>query len=134
MSELMKQHGSFSWNELMTPDVEGAKKFYGELLGWELEDMKSGDMDYTIAKTAGRESAGIMKTPADAGNMPPMWGSYVTVENVDRMAQQATELGGKLLVEPADIPKVGRFCVIQDPQGAILSLITYSEECISNAN
>ena len=66
-----------------------------------------------------------MAMPAEAGKMPPMWGAYVTVDDVDASAEQAEALGGKLVMGPQDIPDVGRFCVICDPQGAALSLITY---------
>jgi predicted enzyme related to lactoylglutathione lyase len=54
-----------------------------------------------------------------------MWGAYVTVDNVDTTAKAAVQLGGKLLMPPTDIPDVGRFCVIRDPQGAVISAITY---------
>jgi hypothetical protein len=57
--------------------------------------------------------------------MPPMWGAYVTVDDVDLTARTAEQLGARLLVPPTDIPNVGRFCVIQDPQGAVINAITY---------
>lgn len=128
MLDAMKQHGAFSWNELVTSDIEGAKKFYGALLGWELEDMTETEQPYTIAKVGDDMVAGLMPPPQDAEGMPPMWGAYVTVENVDTSADLVWELGGKVLLPPTAIPKVGRFCVIQDPQGASLMLITYSDE------
>lgn len=125
MTEPMKQHGAFSWNELMTTDVEAAKAFYGDLFGWTLEDMQTNDMTYTMAKTGDREVAGLMAMPPEAGTMPPTWGAYVTVDDVEASAKQAEALGGKIMLAPRDIPDVGRFCVICDPQGATLSLITY---------
>ncbi len=125
MSDTMKQPGAFSWNELTTTDVDGAKAFYAELLGWSMDDLPSGDTTYTMLKAGGQEVAGMMATPPEAASMPAMWGSYVTVEDVDAQAGKAETLGGKVLVPPRDIPNVGRFCVIQDPQGAVLSLITY---------
>ncbi len=128
MSEAMKQHGSFSWNELMTTDVNAAKVFYGKLFGWVWEDMANCDMGYTMAKKDGQEVAGIMATPPEAGNMQPMWGAYVTVDDVETSAKQAEELGGKVMLAPQDIPDVGRFCVISDPQGASLMLITYDKK------
>ncbi len=119
--------GIFSWNELMTTDVEGAKAFYAGLLGWTLEDDDSAGMPYVIAKSGGRMVAGIMaKPPMVPEGIPSHWGAYVTVENVDECAKKAVELGGALLFPPMDIPTVGRFCVIKDPQGAVLSLITYA--------
>jgi len=56
---------------------------------------------------------------------PPHWGSYVTVDDVDATARTARDLGGKVLLGPHDIPNVGRFCVIEDPQGAVISAIAY---------
>ncbi|MEJ2703676.1 MAG: VOC family protein [Sedimentisphaerales bacterium] len=63
--------------------------------------------------------------PPECKGMPPTWGVYVTVDDVDAPAARVEQLGGKLLQPPADIPNVGRFCVIQDPQGAALCAITY---------
>jgi len=63
-------------------------------------------------------------TPETTG-MPPMWGAYVTVDNVENSAKQVEDLGGNVMLPPQDIPDVGRFCVISDPQGATLMLITY---------
>ena len=57
--------------------------------------------------------------------MPPAWGPYVTVDDVDAIAEQAEKLGGKVCIPPRDIPSVGRFTVIADPQGAVISAITY---------
>jgi len=128
MSNAMKQHGAFSWNELMTTDIKAAKSFYSELFGWTLEDMATDKMDYTMAKAAGTEMAGMMAMPPEAGEMPSMWGAYVTVDDVDASAEQVVTLGGKVLMPPQDIPKVGRFCVICDPQGAAISLITYFDK------
>jgi len=126
MNDPFQQHGAFSWCELMTTDVDAAKRFYSNLFGWTLEDMNmTGQMTYTVVKAGGQGIGGIMKTPPQAGNMPPCWGTYVTVDDVDAIAQKAVTLGGKICVPPQDIPTVGRFCVIQDPQGAMISAITY---------
>ncbi|MGD9608865.1 MAG: VOC family protein [Desulfovibrionaceae bacterium] len=120
--------GAFSWNELMTTDVESAKAFYTGLLGWELEDkpMPEQGMTYTLVKVEGKPVAGIMPRPAEVGDMPPLWGSYVTVADVDAAAKKAVELGGRVYKEPEDIPGVGRCCVVGDPQGAFLALITFA--------
>jgi predicted enzyme related to lactoylglutathione lyase len=123
--QTMKEHGVFSWNELTTTDVAAAKAFYRQALGWELHDLNGNGMDYTIARKGEREVAGIMAVPKDAPGMPPAWGSYVTVDDVDARAARVEALGGKVLVAPRDIPTVGRFAVIADPQGATLALITY---------
>ena len=69
---------------------------------------------------------GIMATPPNAGPMPPTWGCYVTVDDVDAVLARCAALGGKTLVPPMDIPAVGRMAVLQDPQGAVLSVMAYS--------
>ena len=124
MHDVKKTHGVFSWNELMTTDIAGAKEFYGKMFNWQLQDMNA-DMPYTMAKTDDEDVAGMMPMPPEVGKMPPMWGAYVTVDDVAASAKQAEALGGKVLMEPRDIPDVGRFCVISDPQGATLNLITF---------
>lgn len=128
MDEQFKQHGAFSWYELMTTDVEAAKVFYAKLFGWGTEDMPMPGMTYTVVKAGNKEIGGIMPMPEEAQGTPPMWGAYVTVDDVDLIAKNAQQLGATLLVPPRDIPTVGRFCVIQDPQGAVISAITYMKK------
>ena len=128
MDEQFKQHGAFSWCELMTTDVDAAKVFYTRLFGWDTEDTTMPGMTYTVVKAGSQGIGGIMPIPKDAQGMPPMWGAYVTVDDVDSTAKTATQLGAMLLVPPRDIPNVGRFCVIQDPQGAVISAITYMKK------
>ena len=124
ISNTMKQHGAFSWNELMTTDVAGAKKFYGSLFGWDLVDINEG-MPYTLAKINKVDCAGIMGIPPENKGMPATWGGYVTVDDVEASVIQVEELGGTILMSPSDIPKVGRFSVIADPQGATMIINTY---------
>lgn len=123
--QTVKEHGVFSWNELLTTNVPAAKEFYRAALGWELQDMDNPGMPYTIAKKGNREVAGIMAMPGDAQGMAPSWGSYVTVDDVDARVTRVKSLGGTLCHGPQDIPNVGRFAVITDPQGAMLTMITY---------
>jgi uncharacterized protein len=121
------KHGQFSWNELLTTDPGAATKFYSELFGWTTQDFPMPDFTYTIVKHSGTDmgQGGIMPIPAHAKGMPPTWFSYVTVDNADATAKQAEKLGGKIMLGPQDIPEVGRFAVIQDPQGAAICIITY---------
>ena len=128
MKDPIKTHGAFSWNELMTTDPAAAKRFYSELFGWETEEMTMENMTYTVVKTGGEGVGGIMAIPPEASGAPPHWGAYVTVDDVDSAVRSAEKLGGKIMVAPRDIPGVGRFAVIQDPQGAVISMITYSME------
>jgi uncharacterized protein len=128
MNEQFKQHGAFSWCELMTTDTNAAKAFYTKLFGWETEDMSMPEMTYTVVKVEGKGIGGIMSIPKGAQDMQPKWGAYVTVDDVDQTARTAEQLGAKLCMPPRDIPNVGRFCVIEDPQGAVICAITYKME------
>ena len=121
-------HGAFSWTELTTSDRKAARKFYGTLLGWELKDMDMGHGTYTIINVGGQGIGGITDIPPNAKGMPSAWGGYVTVDDVDAVAAKVPGLGGRVLLAPMDIPTVGRFATIMDPQGATLSLITYAKK------
>jgi len=124
MSDTFEQ-GTFSWAELATPDVEGAKKFYTSLLGWTTELAPVEGMSYTLAKAGEERVAGIMSNQCQGGEIKPQWGIYITVDDADATARKAEELGGKVLIPPTDIPKVGRFSTLMDPQGVMFSVITY---------
>jgi len=121
-------HGAFSWNELTTSDPKAARKFYGTLLGWQFKDMDRGHGTYTVINVGGQGIGGIAGTPPNAQGMPPTWGGYVTVDDVDAVVARVAGLGGRVLLAPTDIPTVGRFATIADPQGATLSLITYAKK------
>jgi predicted enzyme related to lactoylglutathione lyase len=126
MKEAMKKHGAASWFELMTTDVESAKKFYRELFGWTTEEYPMEGMTDTVVKAKGEDIGGIMPIPPQAAGTPPYWGVYVTVDDVNATAKLAEKLGAKIIVPPTDIPEVGRFCLLQDRQGAVISAITYA--------
>lgn len=121
----MNRHGIFSWAELATPDVEGAKHFYTALIGWTTEEAPVEDMPYTLVKAGDERVGGIMSNKCGEMDIPPHWGIYITVDDVDATAKKAEELGGSVIVPPTDIPKVGRFSVLRDPQGVAFSVITY---------
>jgi uncharacterized protein len=124
------KHGQFSWNELVTTDPAAATNFYTQLFGWTTQEFPMPEFTYTVVSAAGANTGqgGIMPLPPSAKGMPPAWISYVTVDNVDTTAKQAEKLGGKIIVPPRDIPEVGRFAVIQDPQGAAIAIITYAKK------
>ncbi len=118
--------GAFSWSELMTPDPASAREFYGALFGWKFDAMAMPDGEYGVIKVGEASVGGIMGTPPGSADMPPMWGCYVTVADADATAKRCTELGGKVIGGPQDIPGVGRFAVILDKQGAALNIIAYT--------
>jgi predicted enzyme related to lactoylglutathione lyase len=120
----MPRHGEFCWNELATKDAGAAKKFYAELLGWQLKEGDAAPVAYTEIVVGDKHVGGIYQMGAEFGDAPAHWMAYVAVDDVDASAKRVEELGGRVCVPPSDIPGVGRFCVINDPTGATLSLIT----------
>lgn len=126
--DVFQTQGAFSWSELMTSDPEAALRFYSALLGWTVQKMPMPGGDYRVLKVGDTSVGGVMALPpeAKAGGMPPNWGCYVTVSDVDAVARKAGELGGKVVHGPQDVPGVGRMAVIVDPQGAALNVITYA--------
>lgn len=120
----MPASGAFCWNELATKDLAAAKRFYTELLGWQLKESDAAGMAYNEIVVGGEHVGGIHQMGSEFGEAPAHWMAYVHVEDVDERAARVESLGGKLCVPPTDIPNVGRFCVINDPSGATLSLIT----------
>jgi predicted enzyme related to lactoylglutathione lyase len=117
--------GSFCWIELATTDQKAAKTFYSDLFGWTAQDVPMGPgMIYTIFKLAGNDVSGgytLMKEQLDM-HVPPHWMLFVKVDSADTSAAKAVQLGAQQLMAPADIPNVGRFAVLQDPTGAVISI------------
>ncbi len=124
--DAFKTHGAFSWNELMTTDPAAAADFYSKLFGWGVQTMDMGSGPYRVVKAGEASVGGIMGIPPGSPSMPPNWGSYVTVSNVEEILAKCAELGGKTIAPPMDIPGVGRMAVLQDPQGAVLAVMAYS--------
>jgi predicted enzyme related to lactoylglutathione lyase len=118
--------GTPSWTDLATPDLAASRQFYGELFGWEFTDEDTGDPDnpYVMGRQGGKDVAGVMKLTADmqAGGMPPVWSTYVTVKDVEASARQAKDLGGAVLSEPMDVMDAGRMAVLADPAGAVFCI------------
>ena len=134
MSEqTMPVNGAFCWNELGTTNLDAAKNFYSELLGWKLKESNSAGMVYNEIVVDGRENGvgGMYQMGPEYGAIPSHWTPYVAVDDVDAKAKQAAELGGKVCVPPTDIPNVGRFCMITDPTGATFSLIKLNPRAAS---
>ena len=117
--------GRFVWYELITTDPEAAKGFYAKAVGWTMEASPMPDMTYILAKDdKGGQVAGVMAIPPEAKAMgvPPNWTGYVAVDDVDAAAAKAKSLGGSVMREPTDIPNIGRFAIVADPQGAVVAL------------
>jgi uncharacterized protein len=126
MTNISQQQGAFSWCELMTTDTTAAKEFYSQLFGWEIVEQPMLGMAYNILHLGDREVGGLMAMPPDlASTAPAYWGVYVTVDDVDASAKLVEALGGQIKHPPTDIDGSMRFAVVQDPQGAVLSIISY---------
>lgn len=117
-------HGMFSWFELRTPDIEKAGKFYTDLFGWEIKEMPMPEGAYHSLSLGDVGFGGIAQPPQ--AEVPPHWGAYVTVDDVDKITKLVKEAGGTIAVPGMDIEGVGRFNMFQDPTGAWLSAITYA--------
>src|SRR5436190_1067187 len=121
----MSDHGRFIWYELITPDAAGAKRFYGDLLGWTPQEMPAmpGAPPYTVENLDDVGVAGVMQRGEAMKEMPPNWTGYVCVDDCDAAAEKVKALGGSVLQPPLDIPGVGRFAVIADPGGAVSAIM-----------
>lgn len=116
--------GNFVWFDLSTTDLAAAKAFYTELLGWGTDTGDFGGTEYTMWKIGDRTFGGMMPLQDEARRMgvPPNWLGYVRVEDVDAAARKCGSLGGRVLLPGTDIPNVGRFAVLSDPQGAAIAV------------
>jgi predicted enzyme related to lactoylglutathione lyase len=122
-ARVVNEPGSFCWNELYAPDPARAGDFYTGLFGW-TKDVRHMDYgDYVIFNSGGRMAAGMMKTPKEWGPVPPHWLVYFAVDDCDKTVEKAKSLGAQVTVLPTDIPEVGRFAMLTDPQGAGFAVI-----------
>jgi predicted enzyme related to lactoylglutathione lyase len=121
-------HGSFVWHELMTSDPAAAMAFYGTVVGWSAQHSPVPGMDYWMLKAGEIPVCGLMSVPEEAKQQGarPMWVGYVGVDDVDAATEKAKKLGGRVYRPAQDIPMVGRFAIIGDPQGTMLSLFKYA--------
>lgn len=119
----MTNTGRFAWYELLTSDPKGAIAFYTEVLGWKTELFAGSD--YTMWVADQGPLGGVTQLPAQAVQMgaSPYWQANVEVENLDAALALVTKLGGRI-IHSEDVPSIGRFAVIADPQGAVLALFT----------
>jgi predicted enzyme related to lactoylglutathione lyase len=120
----MWSHGTFYWNELMTRNAEGAKKFYGDALGWTFDAMPNSNGTYWIAKVGDKPVGGIFTLGPEHAGMPDSWMAYIAVDDIDARLKKAKAGGGKVMREPFEIPGVGRIGILQDSSGAVIGWMT----------
>jgi predicted enzyme related to lactoylglutathione lyase len=118
-------HGTFYWMELNTGDVERAKSFFADTIGWTFRNEPVAQGEYWLALSGDIPVAGIVALNAFAPpGAPPHWFSYLAVDDVDARCAAATRSGATLIRAPFDIPDVGRVAIIRDPTGAAMGWMT----------
>ena len=124
-AQLLNAPGALTWSELTTRDPDRAKLFYSKVFGWGAQDNADSGVTYTMFTLRNKPLAGMMPMSSEAtsANLPPLWMVYFAVTDCDATAARAGELGGVVAVPPADNAQ-GRFAVLNDPQGAVFSIIT----------
>src|SRR2546421_5998577 len=119
-SGVVDEPNAFCWHELNTSDPAGAKSFYTGVFGWET---KGDETQYTEWINGGKSIGGMMKITEQMGPVPPHWLAYIQVTACDDTVEKAKSLGATALMPGMDIPDVGRFAVIKDPQGAVFAIV-----------
>ena len=121
-------HGRFHWNELMTRDVERAKKFYAAALGWSFSAMPMPGGTYWLAEMDGEPVAGLFDiSGGEYKGVPESWMPYIAVDDVDARVKKATKAGAKVMKKAFDVPGVGRIVILLEPGGAGVGWMTPAE-------
>jgi len=114
--------GDFVWYELCTSDLDAASAFYSAVIGWTVQKSQLPGTDYRLAGVGDRHVAGLMTLPPGQRPQRPTWFGYIAVDDVDAKIAEVTAQGGGVHHPATDIPTVGRFAVVSDPQGAVFML------------
>jgi predicted enzyme related to lactoylglutathione lyase len=120
---LYGEPGALTWNELLTTNVDRAQSFYTRLFGWKAESAERPGYPYTVLKNGDVMVAGLMPQFPQMKGAPSVWAAYFAVADTDAAVAKAVKLGAKVLVPATDIPGVGRYAWVQDPQGATLAIV-----------
>ena len=116
--------GTIGWVDLTVADAERVREFYAAVAGWTPAPVPMGGYDdYSmVAAGTGEPAAGVCHARGGNAGLPPQWLIYITVADVHASAARCQELGGRVLVGPKEVGGYGRYCVIQDPAGAVAGL------------
>ena len=123
-AQLVNIPNTLVWNELQTRDVDRAKAFYGAVFEWTFETDAQG---YVLCKADDRTQAGMMAMAESMADVPPNWALYFLVEDVKALVEETKKLGGNVIVPLTPAGEIGDFSVLQDPQGAVFSIIRYEQ-------
>ena len=132
-AELVHKPGVFSWAELCTPDPAAAKAFYPALFGWSMVDismsMPAGDVGYTVFMSGTEEAGGLLPAEGAFGPaQPPYWLAYIEATDAKAVAAQVASLGGEVLVEPFDVPRIGRIALLAGRSGETFAVMEMPTE------
>ena len=132
---MANRQGDFLWYELMTSDADAAEKFYGAVVGWSSGKAVESDKDYRQFSMHNNNVAGLLPlTPEMMGSgAQPCWLGYIGVDDVDEKAASIVGDGGAIHMEPQDIPGVGRFALVADPQGVFFYIMKGEEGTTSTS-
>lgn len=125
----MPEHGEFCWTEIAVNNLESSKNFYEKVFGWEFRVSNASNENFEYAEFGlpNQETIGgmyeITKEMFGENMPPPHFLSYIAVDNVDETTSKAYDLGAKIIKTPMDIPNVGRFSIIEDTAGGMISFI-----------
>ena len=122
-AQLVNMPNTLVWTELQTRDSQAALAFYAAVFGWTHSVDPTG---YVVFAADGRSQAGMMQMDESWGPVPPNWAAYFMVEDIDATAARTAQLGGRIIVPPTAAGEMGRFAVIQDPQGAVFTAMQFS--------
>lgn len=116
--------GTPCWVDLMSPDPDAAKGFYHEVFGWDAEDDidDDGNYLYTLFRKDGQIVAGMGGQPPGMEGAPPLWNSYVAVEDPEAVVEKVTAAGGQVLMPPMQVLDAGHMAILADPTGAAISI------------
>jgi predicted enzyme related to lactoylglutathione lyase len=117
-SAVLAEPGSLCWSELATDDTARAAALYGALFGWATTTVDLGPVRYTELLLGERPVAGMQRITEDWGPVAPHWLPLFAVDDCDGAAAHAKALGAVVLMPPTELPRMGRFAVLEDPEGA----------------
>ncbi|MBK8987659.1 MAG: VOC family protein [Chloroflexi bacterium] len=121
-AQLVNVPGALVWNELQTRDTAAAQSFFGAVFGWTFDTDENG---YVMCNVDGRTQAGMMAIDESWGDVPPNWAVYFMVTDVEASAAKVQELGGNLLLPSTPAGEMGKFAVVQDPQGGVFTIMQF---------
>jgi predicted enzyme related to lactoylglutathione lyase len=124
MNAMPPRTGLIKWADLTVDNAEEVRDFYSGVVGWNSAGFPVGDReDYVMSHPeTGDVVAGICNQLGEIKGLPQQWLVYVTIEDLDDSIAACNELGGKVVFGPRDSETMGRWCVVEDPAGAVMAL------------